>query len=251
MSRVREIQVFDSNGDPIILNLGRLPVYNDEKAVQLYDSAGNPVTLTAGRLPVFFDEKEVNGRLVDPGDAARFIEFDSLFRALYSVDSVHHEVHEGDAFELQTYDEAAALNDALQIYLQTPAVTSPQKRVHLISDHEATGEHLFRIYEAITYTAGGTAKSPLNKNRGSANSSALVNPKVGSNKAADLITYTTVGATIIYESWGGQGKTQSGGNRGTTEWILKPGTQYIFELISKAAGVVLELSLEWYEHTDE
>lgn len=51
MSRVREIQIFDSNGGPIINNMGRVPVYQDEKEVRLYDSVGAPVVLEAGRLP--------------------------------------------------------------------------------------------------------------------------------------------------------------------------------------------------------
>ena len=186
--------------------------------------------------------------LVDPVDLTRYAELDNLFRALLVVDVVHHEVHEGDAFTMQTYDEGAASGDVIQLYFKTPATASPQKRIHLVSEREGSGEHQFILTEGITYSAGGATRTPLNKNRGSIKTSAVTVPLVGSDKAGNVITYT--GGTIIYDAWVGLGKSVVGENRGTVEWVLAPETEYIFEVFSKTNPSLTAVILEWYEHTD-
>lgn len=186
--------------------------------------------------------------LQDPNDSTRQAEFDNLFKIPIMIDVAHHEVHEGDAYNVAHYDEDAASSHVVQLYVSTPATATPQKRIHLIEAHDSTGGHYVSITEGITYSAGGADFAPVNRNRGSIKTTSLQSFKKGSSKAGNVITYT--GGTIIWDRWQGSGKTDGGEGRGTSEWILAPGTEYIFTIQSKAAGILLSIQLDWYEHTD-
>lgn len=186
--------------------------------------------------------------LADPSDSTRRQEFDPLFKAPLAIDIAHHEIHEGDMFVHNIYDEDAASGHSVQVFLLTPAVASPQKHMHLVASYEGSGEHLYEVTEGCTYSSGGTALTPTNRHRGSANTTSAQSAYTGSDKGSDLIVVT--GGTTIFGSWTGQGKNTGGSSRDSEEWVLAPNTGYLFELESKAAGTLIELQVLWYEHSD-
>ena len=196
------------------------------------------------------------GRFVDPNkiilqdESGRVAEFDNLFAIPVTLDVEHHEVHEGDMYSAFIYDEDAASGHTIEIHLQAPAVASPQKRIHLVIDHNATGEHLFTLSEAATYSSGGTAFTAINRNRGSGNTTDSQALRTGSNKGSNNIV--TGGSPVVLESiWTGSGRGTGGESRGLQEWVLDPGEEYLIKIESKAAGIALFLQAIWYEHTDE
>ena len=173
---------------------------------------------------------------------------DDISGAAMTIEFSHHEVHEGDMYAVGIYDEDAASGDTVEIQFKTPAVTVPQKRVHMVFEHSSTGEHLMEITEGAIYQSGGTAKTPINRNRGSLNTSSMQHLYTGSDKGADNVV--TAGGTIIEDIWTGSGRGTGGSSRSLEEWVLAPNTEYLFQMTSKAAGIALHVRAVWYEHTD-
>jgi len=146
-------------------------------------------------------------------------------------------------------DGAAANTDTVQLYINTPAVTSPQKRLHLVLNHIGSGAHTIVITEGITFTSGGAAYVPINHRRDSAKVTAAQAVRVGGdNLTGGVLVYS--GGTIIWSEGMGAGRSIGGENRGVSEWILAPNTGYIFENISGATSTAVNISASWYEHTD-
>lgn len=188
--------------------------------------------------------------LTDPSNTERHQEFDNLFNAPLSIDIAHHEIHEGDSFSLYVREVGIADTETVEILVQTPAVSSPQKRIHLISEHAASTAHLFDIMEGATYTSGGAVATPINRERGSAKVSSLQSAYTGTT-SANIATGGTP-ATV----WGellGSGKVTGGGSRGVDEWVLAPNQSYLFRITSAGGGgsaCNAFIGLVWYEHTD-
>ena len=176
-------------------------------------------------------------------------EFDNLFDVPVGISIAHHEIHEGDMYVHNQYDEDAASGHIVQIFILTPAVADPQKRVHIAMAHESTGEHRYTITEGCAYSSGGAVMTPTNRERGSVKTSSLQSAYSGSDKGSNKIVVT--GGTTMFDSWTGAGKTQGASSRDSEEWVLAPNTGYLFVLTSKAAGIPLEMTAEWYEHTDK
>lgn len=175
-------------------------------------------------------------------------EFDPLFNAPIVIDIPHHEVHEGDTFSAVVTDSSAASGEVVQGYLKTPAISTPQKRMHLVLSHAGTGQHNVTITEGVTYSSGGSDSTPVNRRRDSSKASAVQAMKVGSDKDSNKIAYT--GGTVIWNEDAGSGRGVGGETRGTEEWILAPDTEYIFEVSSGATSTAISLAATWYEHTD-
>ena len=187
--------------------------------------------------------------LSDPSDPGRVNEFDPLFKAPLWIDIAHHEVHEGDTFSVIASDAAAASTDTVQIYINAPAVASPQKRMHLILNHYGSGAHSMVITEGVTFSSGGAAYVPLNRHRGSAKTTSAQAVRIGGDDLpGGVVAYT--GGTIIWTELIGSGKGSGGATRGTEEWILDANTAYIFEIISGFTSTAINISATWYEHTD-
>jgi hypothetical protein len=98
------------------------------------------------------------------------------------------------------------------------------------------------IYESAS-TTGGTAFTPINRNR----NYALTNP----SEVAMVInpTVTSVGTELDAQIIpGGAGKKAGGGTAGSLEYVLKPLTNYLFRLTNvNGTAHAAYLTLEWYE----
>ena len=137
--------------------------------------------------------------------AARPGEFDNLFHMPVTLDVSHHEIHEGDTYSASLADSSAATGESIQGYILTPAVTSPQKRMHMILSHEGSGLHTFTLTEGVTFTSGGAASVPVNRRRDSANTTAAQTVTAGGdNLTGGLLLYT--GGTVIWTESAGSGR---------------------------------------------
>ena len=158
-----------------------------------------------------------------------------------TVDVNHQRNHDGRAYyAYKIAPDSAKLADgaSINIVLASPSGVFPHITVHGM----CLGDAELYIYEG-TVTTGGTAFTPVNRNRNYAVSNVsqvamVINPTVTS-------VGTELDAQIIP---GGTGKKSSGGTAGSLEYVLKPLTNYLFRLTNvNGTAHAASLNLEWYE----
>ena len=157
------------------------------------------------------------------------------------VDVNHQRNHDGRAFyAYKIYPDSAPLAAlaSIDIVLASPSGVFP----HITIDGLCLGDAELYVYEGTT-TTGGTAFTPINRNRNYAVSNAsqvamVINPTVTS-------VGTELDAQIIP---GGAGKKSGGGTATSLEYVLKPLTNYLFRLTNvNGTSHAAYLTLEWYE----
>ena len=157
------------------------------------------------------------------------------------VDVNHQRNHDGRAFfAYKIAPDTAPLASlaSINIVLASPSGVFP----HVTVDGMCLGDAELYIYEG-TVTTGGTAFTPINRNRNYAVSNVsevamVINPTVTS-------VGTEIDAQIIP---GGAGKKSGGGTAGSLEYVLKPLTNYMFRLANvNGTAHAASLQLEWYE----
>lgn len=158
---------------------------------------------------------------------------------IINVDVNHQRNHDGRAwfaYRINPYSSPLADGASIDIVMASASGVFP----HLTVDALCLGDAEFYIYEN-TVATGGTAFTPVNRNRNYTNSSQvamITNPTITS-------LGTQLDAQIIA---GGSGKKSSGGGAGTLEYVLKPLTNYLFRLTNvNGTPHAAYLALEWYE----
>lgn len=160
---------------------------------------------------------------------------------LITVDVNHQRNHDGRAFyAYKLYPDSAPLDAlaSIDIAMAAPAGVFP----HVTVDGLCLGDAELYIYEGST-TSGGTAFTPVNRNR----NYALSNPSQVAMVIAPTVSNvgTELDAQIIA---GGAGKKSGGGTAGSLEYVLKPLTTYLFRLTNvNGTAHAAYLTLEWYE----
>lgn len=167
---------------------------------------------------------------------------DSSTDALNTISYEHHETHQGKMYGAYRRDTLAT-NDTIAIAWTTPDTALEQ---HMEWECDVGGEVIIDIVESVTSYTGGTAQTPVNRNRRSSNTSTST-VKVGSNGAlADPLVLT--GGTVINERKVGSGRIQnSAGAR--HEWILKRNAITVLRLTAVGNNISCGLRAYWYEHT--
>ena len=168
---------------------------------------------------------------------------DASTESLNTIEYEHHEIHSGSSFTAS--DVQLVGTTTLLWMITTPAGT---KYTHIIPSIECSGEFLVVETEGSDYT-GGTTVPVINRNRvGTPNVAGTIvtrAPSAGTTLGAVTLRTERVGATSV------AGKTVSAGaSRGSSEFVLKPGTKYIIS-VETFADVYVTLRLDWYEHTDK
>jgi hypothetical protein len=160
---------------------------------------------------------------------------------LIVVDVNHQRNHDGRAFfayKLAPDSAPLGATASIDIVLASPSGVFP----HITIDAMCLGDAELYIYEG-TATTGGTAFTPINRNRNYTVSNPsqiamVINPTVTS-------VGTEIDAQIIP---GGVGKKSGGGTAGSLEYVLKPLTNYLFRLTNvNGTAHAAYLQLEWYE----
>jgi hypothetical protein len=157
------------------------------------------------------------------------------------VDVNHQRNHDGRAFyayKIAPDSAPLAANASIDIVLASPSGVYP----HVTVDGMCLGNAELYIYEG-TSTTGGTAFTPINRNR----NYSVSNP----SQVAMVInpTVTSVGTELDAQLIpGGAGKKSGGGSAGSLEYVLKPLTNYLFRLTNvNGTAHAAYLTLEWYE----
>jgi hypothetical protein len=157
------------------------------------------------------------------------------------VDVNHQRNHDGRgylAYKIAPDSAPLASGASINIVLASPSGVFP----HVTVNGMCLGDAELYVYEGTT-TTGGTAFTPINRNRNYAVSNTsevamVINPTVTS-------VGTEIDAQIIP---GGAGKKSSGGAAGSLEYVLKPLTNYLFRLTNvNGTAHAASLNLEWYE----
>lgn len=168
--------------------------------------------------------------------------FDPVTGAPVTIDSVHHEVHEGEMFHAG-YTVASVANGASVDLLFTVGA----KEAHATFEVFAGGQVSVHLYEAPT-VANGTAITIYNMKRSSANEA------LSTVKHTPTVTATGSVALVSGRILPGGTSPQTrvgGGIRQGVEWILAPGTAYLLRVANgSGATIAVNVGLEWYEEEE-
>lgn len=170
---------------------------------------------------------------------------DDSTSTLQTIEYEHHEIHGGSFYTAHLVD--ADLDSAtIDVIFRTSNTT---KWCHLVAFAEVSKECNVYIYEDATSDDDGTAITPRNRNRnynsGDPDQSTITSLKYGDANVA------IGGATLLAHRLLGDGKKQGGDARGVSEWILQQNTVYLFRITASGNDTVVNMELDWYEHTDD
>lgn len=191
--------------------------------------------------------------IVDPADASRRVQLDSLFQSLFTIQGPHHEIHEGAAFVCDAVDTAMANAETLALAFKTPTGT---KRTHMIFDFtDKVGGHA-ELIEAPTWDTGsGSQNTIFNRKRLAVmTESVLLEDTTSSfvaNNAMVLNPTNLAGGTVIHDlyAFGSQNRATDR-QRDANEFILKLDTLYAYRFTADGAANAGHVALDWYEHQD-
>ena len=195
----------------------------------------------------YFKASDHNVKLVDLGSdrysqavSIENAEFDTVTDALVVMEVEHHEIHEGDFYEVpniinitngNTYAISILTNATKQVHFKTEKLASSGEKISI------------GLQEGVTI-AGGSAVIPINHNRTSTKTSSVV-VKTG-------VTLSTAGTTVSVGYIGGGtgvgGNSNGGDSSVSNEYILKTSTNYGVVIVNNGVGASTVLtSLQWYE----
>ena len=163
---------------------------------------------------------------------------------LTAIDSVHHEIHEGDHYTAISYDADTDIATPKRWSLVAPDTTV---RCHVVFEVEVgVSGGVIEFSESPSVLAAGTAITAYNNDRNSANTATmLVNQDTTTqapNNDGTILTSETVGSAGAQAKFGGTTNNRY-------EWILKQATTYIVKLTATANNTVSTIRVRWYEHT--
>ena len=158
---------------------------------------------------------------------------------LVTADVNHQRLHEGRAYyAFYLQNSGAPLADDASINIVFAA--GPGVYPHLSIGSFCGGDCELFLYEGASST-GGASFTPIARNRQSTNTSdvaMVTNP-----------TVTATGVNLLTEFLPGGAKKKAGGGGGdSSEYLLKPLTNYLVRLLNVSGSAqIAEITLEWYE----
>ena len=178
---------------------------------------------------------------------ARAIRIDAATHAMTTIDYEHHEVHDGEHFDVHLYTTVA--NGADEDFLITVAATT--KWPHMLWAFESNVEMEISLYEAVTTADDGTPYNIFNNDRNSGTGSGAVVWN-GPTLAGGALGDAGQGGTLLWSSKMGAGKKIGGETRESHERILKRNTKYWFRVHNGSGGAGwLNFHFNWYEHQNK
>ncbi len=164
--------------------------------------------------------------------------YDETTGAALVIDTVHHEVHEGEMFHASHTNGSVSNGANLDMLLVTGATVE----THVSWDVFAGGQVTVYLYEGATTSA---AVAAYNMKRDSLNTPEAT--------VTHTPTVTATGTTALVNGrilpGGTSNQTRVGGGiRSSAEWILAPETQYLLRVTNTSGGTIaINVGLEWYE----
>lgn len=147
----------------------------------------------------------------------------------------HNMIHRGKHFTIADYALNQAVSTTKDFVITTPAGLN---RMHLLFGLSSSEGATLQIYEDCTNVTGGTIKTPVNNNRGSAAVSSFT---IVSDPASITLGIRLEGFLI-------GGRRTSGIVSRDEELVLKPESTYLFRITSLANSNDLGWEAYWYEH---
>lgn len=221
----------------------------------IHDNKGNAIT----------EFSEVSGNRVMPVDLTQYVDLnttsearlyayrdldesyqalriDEATNSLYTVDHLHHEVHEGNYYR-SGMNFTLANGNVATFGFTTPNTTT---WAHMTWNLSTTADGTFTLLENVTSFSGGASVTPLNQNRNSSNKSKMtcIRGMTGSN----LITPT--GGTTILNAALATAKGSILSRDTGEEFIMKQNSKYLFRYTNGTSSNVIQLVLTWYEHVN-
>jgi hypothetical protein len=198
--------------------------------------------VTGAGLVQFTGAATVDIGQVTTSSGATYYTADPLTGALITIDTDHHQIHEGDYFTFSTKITITP-SGTYNFVFQTPASSSATIHYRPANIVSSADKLDILFYEGCS-TSGGTVATAQNRNR--------ISTAVSTFVVAYNVTVTSSG-TLFNTSYipgaTGIGGSRSGGEIGAiNEWILKHSTNYCGRLIngSTTDNTVLVI-ITWYE----
>lgn len=165
-------------------------------------------------------------------------EVDSISGIVVTIPTEHHQVHDEVSYSCVDYDADVDIAAPKWWIIVT---TDTADRHHFVLQISADGAFLAEIFEGITSDDPGTALTPVNSDRNSANTTSLIfgydptNPAGGTKIFNDLVGTTNP-------------KTRFGGTmRNGAEYILKQNVKYGIKITVVADDTKVAMVAEFYE----
>jgi len=168
---------------------------------------------------------------------------DEQTNALKTIDTVHHEVHEGEMWHTGHTVASVANGNSMDLLFHSGGAYD----CHMTFEVFAGGQVSVYLYEAPTVAAEGDG-TPLviyNMKRshvGASHSQAYHTPTISATGTTALVNGRILpGGTSAQTRVGG-------GIRQGVEWILNPGTNYLLRTTNTSgSAIAVNVGLEWYE----
>ncbi len=174
------------------------------------------------------------------------ITIDGNTRSMVTLESPHHQIHEGKHFQ---YSEVVNLpiNNVLDIQITT---SNTPEWAHMTAEFDVENETEWWVYENVTINVAGAAVNEYNTNRNSVNAATVVLATITNANIANANADTAIaGATFLFHGIAGAGKKVGGQGSSRQELILLQNEDYTLRFEATAAGYISFL-LRWYENTN-
>lgn len=155
--------------------------------------------------------------------------------SLVTVTYLHDVMHRGCLFEITNGVTLATTSDTFVYLIQTGSIP-----IHFLFSVSASGEANFMIYEGTTFSAAGTAVTPINLNRTSANTLTLT--------TTHTPTVTTDG-TLLATHHIGTGRITGGSVASASEFVLATNEDYLLRVTTEGNSNDIDMEFLLYEQT--
>ena len=159
---------------------------------------------------------------------------DGSTRALVTIDFPHHEIHDGELYEVVHYD--ATLANSAAISIATTAAIG--YKAHFTFEGTCGGDATIELLEGGTVTGGDAATCwNMNRNYGDITGLAVTDATLGG-------TPSTLVGLFLPGGKAGQASGSSGGSRIGLEWVTDPTKTYAVRVtnlsgLAKPASIVV------------
>lgn len=161
------------------------------------------------------------------------------------MDFDHHQLHEGEVFRWASYTASLAANATKDIRFVVPNITVPAGvpvvRVvpHMRFEAVSSVGGISNLYEATTFSANGTQRTPVAMERNGTYTPQL---QVWEDPTVNVL------GTVLYTGLNTTNKQASGSTEGTgVEFVLKNNTSYHFRFTSGGNSNQVLVRFVWYE----
>ena len=169
---------------------------------------------------------------------------DEITQAAKVIDNAMHQIHVGNSYMAGVFDLSMGDGDFIGIAFTCPATNT--KVLHMVCLYNSKASAHMELIEIPETLTGGTAVTPLNRDRNSSNASLIADMKTYKSDDADVITAGS-GLIVTFDyTW--VDKKEGTRARPLLEIILKPGLVYAVRVETDEASNAAQLGLGWFEH---